>query len=478
MTSLTTNNNNNNNIVNMKYDKLIIEEECMALQAIFGEEKCKIIKMKAPSNTVDNYMPPRVAVDLYDTINNFKLLIQVEFQFPKYYPIEEGVRIRVVNSNNLSKDLVEKTLSLAKILSSEKLGDAMIYDIVMDLQDFLIKEINNNNMNSNNNLTNQHDEHKAEKVRVISDVKNSNYYFSQNQLGSHNNKPTKIIMKRQCTEDIKHFSDEEFISNGFKRMNYGNNNSNNNNNQGTVVVNEYNVWRYDSPEIIIIQNPATPTEIPLDITAKHVEREDLDEWLELFLSQYNISSEINLLHALIEWVKSYLELAVADGEDVETNSNSNNNNCNTRIGYFVPEEYTLEKLPDIEEMESKIGKSIETGRTLHIITWGDKKERKHNITQLGAEVHFNAKPLDGRGGGADLKVNATQDPRIVRNVVQSMMGGVGKMWLERAIDKIEQGDLHCISTFCAQGRHRSVSSALILKAKYYPNATFQHIKMK
>ena len=28
----------------------------------------------------------------------------------------------------------------------------------------------------------------------------------------------------------------------------------------------------DSPEIIIIQNPAT-TEIPLDITAKHVERE-------------------------------------------------------------------------------------------------------------------------------------------------------------------------------------------------------------
>ena len=71
MTSLTTNNNNNNNIVNMKYDKLIIEEECMALQAIFGEEKCKIIKMKSPSNTVDNYMPPRVAVDLYDTINNF-----------------------------------------------------------------------------------------------------------------------------------------------------------------------------------------------------------------------------------------------------------------------------------------------------------------------------------------------------------------------------------------------------------------------
>ena len=49
--------------------------------------------------------------------------------------------------------------------------------------------------------------------------------------------------------------------------------------------------------------------------------------------------------------------------------------------------------------------------------------------------------------------------------MQSMMGGVGKMWLERAIDKIEQGDLHCISTFCAQGRRRSVSSALILKAK-------------
>ena len=64
-------------------------------------------------------------------------------------------------------------------------------------------------------------------------------------------------------------------------------------------------------------------------------KENLDEWFELFLSQYNISSEINLLHALIEWVKSYLELAVADGEDVETNSNSNNNNCNTEL-IFCP----------------------------------------------------------------------------------------------------------------------------------------------
>ena len=80
--------------------------------------------------------------------------------------------------------------------------------------------------------------------------------------------------------------------------------------------------------------------------------------------------------------------------------------------------------------------------------------------------------------GADLKMNATQDPRIVRNVVQSMTSGVGAMWLERAINKIEQSDLHCISTFCAQGRHRSTSSALILKAKYYPNATLEHVKMK
>ena len=275
----------------------------------------------------------------------------------------------------------------------------------------------------------------------------------------------------KSTEDIEHFSNEEFLANGFTCMN---NFDNEKKTQSPGLTDgQYNVWCYKNPEIIIIQNSFKPTDLPLEISAKNVEKEDVDEWLALFLRQYDVSSQTNLLQSLITWIKSYLEMAVANNIDVDLEYVNN-----SRVGRFVPNEYTLENLPSLQEMEKAIGRPIETGRKLHVITWGDKKERKSTITQLGAEAHFNAKPLDGRGGGANLKVNATHDPRIVRNVVQSMTKGVGAMWLERTVNKIEQSNLHCISTFCAQGRHRSVSSALILKAKYYPNATLQHIKMK
>ena len=58
---------NNNNI---KYDKVMIEEECIALQAIFGDDKCKILKKIPFDNTVDCFLPPRVIIDLVDTWND------------------------------------------------------------------------------------------------------------------------------------------------------------------------------------------------------------------------------------------------------------------------------------------------------------------------------------------------------------------------------------------------------------------------
>ena len=97
MTSLVTHNNNNNMTVS-RYDKQLIEEECLALQAIFGQDKCKLIKAdNFPTNTVDTFYPPRVLIDLYDTQQYLNLLMQVEFQFPKYYPAE-AVKMRIVNN--------------------------------------------------------------------------------------------------------------------------------------------------------------------------------------------------------------------------------------------------------------------------------------------------------------------------------------------------------------------------------------------
>ena len=98
--------------------------------------------------------------------------------------------------------------------------------------------------------------------------------------------------------------------------------------------------------------------------------------------------------------------------------------------------------------------------------------------ETGCKRHFNAKPLNGRGGGANLKHNATQEPQIVRNVCSSMQGGEGAEWLRRVIGVIEHHDESVVSVYCSQGRHRSVSAAIILKSRYYPNAEFVPIKMR
>ena len=109
---------------------------------------------------------------------------------------------------------------------------------------------------------------------------------------------------------------------------------------------------------------------PIEISAVGVKQDDIDEWLNLFLMHYTISSSEDLLNSLVNWVKSYLVLGDAS-EDMDSHISTNK-----QPGYFVPEEYTLEKLPSVEALEKQIGRSIETGRKLHIITWGDKRVRK------------------------------------------------------------------------------------------------------
>eukprot|EP00944_MAST-04C_sp_MAST-4C-sp1_P002565 g2565.t1 len=431
-----------------KYDEELIEDECLAIQSIFGSEKCKIVRTTCATNV---YVPPRVQLDLCGILNQDTVIMQVEFNFPKYYPMEEGIHMRVVSSGGISKKIVQKTVNLAAILSSEKVGAPMIYDIVADINAFFDVEMGDASEKKCQSVL------EAGVTRLVFDAKNSGYFFGNNNIDRQ-------LLKRQCTEDINHFSPEHFIGSGFKCINKNSLDS------FSPSQNECSVWRHCNPEIMVIHNPLHT--VPIEISAVGVEQEDIDEWLNLFLMHYTMSSSDLLLNSLVKWIKGYLVLGDANGS-VDANIRARK-----QPGYFVPEEYTLEKLPPVEAMEKLIEHSIETGRKLHIITWGDKKARKCNIAQMGAEAHFNAKPLDGRGGGADLKLNATQDPRIVRNVVQSMTSGVGAMWLERAIKKIEQSDLHCISIFCAQGRHRSTSSALILKAKYYPNATLEHVKMK
>jgi hypothetical protein len=133
----------------------------------------------------------------------------------------------------------------------------------------------------------------------------------------------------------------------------------------------------------------------------------------------------------------------------------------------------LSRLPTAERLGAT------ATRRLRIHTWGDKVVGQLNLErECGCRRHFNAKPLNGRGGGANLKLNATQDSRIVRNVCSSMQEGEGLEWLRRVVRAIEERDEHSVSVFCSQGRHRSVSAALILRARYYPEAEMVHVKMR
>lgn len=149
---------------------------------------------------------------------------------------------------------------------------------------------------------------------------------------------------------------------------------------------------------------------------------------------------------------------------------------------IVPVDDGLRDLVTISDLSAEIGVDLQATRLrlLIIYTWGDANQTQASVQQQAdrPSVHLNAKPLNGRGGGADTTLNATQDPRIVRNVCSSMKGGMGRRWLINSVRQIEAARANCISVFCRHGRHRSVGAALILKAHVYPNAQLRHLKMR
>ena len=134
------------------------------------------------------------------------------------------------------------------------------------------------------------------------------------------------------------------------------------------------------------------------------------------------------------------------------------------------------RMPTVDELVG-VGK-VDTERELTIYTYGDKLKTKAALNQMGCQFHVNAKPLNGRGGGADTKQNALQDERIMRNVASSLCEGIGLVILQQTLAKVELEGLSCISIFCSKGRHRSVSMAELLRMQYYPNARVVHLTIR
>ena len=70
------------------------------------------------------------------------------------------------------------------------------------------------------------------------------------------------------------------------------------------------------------------------------------------------------------------------------------------------------KLPSPEELSAMIwgdgDRQIDPSRQLHIYTWGDHLMKASALKTRGSQWNINAKPLNGRGGGANVHKNALQ----------------------------------------------------------------------
>lgn len=178
----------------------------------------------------------------------------------------------------------------------------------------------------------------------------------------------------------------------------------------------------------------------LSVSVDGIESDDLTDWLELQLLE-----DLDKFGAkLLDWATACRseEPGFAQGaEEVE-------------VGDYV------EYLPTVEH---------NSGRDLTIITWG-KAFRK--VAPPESQANFNACILNGRGGGADLRVDNGLTEQVQKNVASC---GLFPRWLEMCIHKIESEGLSIVSINCTKGRHRSVAAAEILKKVYYPAATMMHI---
>lgn len=237
-------------------------------------------------------------------------------------------------------------------------------------------------------------------------------------------------------------------------------------------------WFHTASSIFVEIDPAIPGGLAITVPwSRYHDRlgpgadhytadDDVAEWLELTLaSDPNAAGSFGT--RFLRWLDDYTHLnsTMADAE-------SGAPRRTPEAGELEAVDVGLSRLPTAAALGAA------EDRELTIYTWGDALSSRAALKQLGSQLDINAKPLNGRGGGANTRYNALQDTRIMRNVVSSMCEGTGALLLKRAVAAIETDSLHTISVFCTKGRHRSVSVAEALRARYYPKAEVKHLTIK
>ena len=110
-------------------------------------------------------------------------------------------------------------------------------------------------------------------------------------------------------------------------------------------------------------------------------------------------------------------------------------------------------------------------RDLVIYTWGDQMQKK--APEL-SEKNFNAKCLNCRGGGIDLRTMNGTWPELQAKVQTS---SAFAYFRRRFIEAIEKRDLKAVSVNCSKGRHRCASFAEVMRLDY-PKLVVEHLSIK
>jgi len=110
-------------------------------------------------------------------------------------------------------------------------------------------------------------------------------------------------------------------------------------------------------------------------------------------------------------------------------------------------------------------------RALTILTWAkaahkhkpDRSQKNYSVEMISIrDQGLNLKRLTGRG--QDIQNRILAEPKFVRVMKQ-------------IVREVEENDYTVISVCCAQGRHRSVAIAELLRKLYYPSAEINHLDL-
>jgi hypothetical protein len=174
----------------------------------------------------------------------------------------------------------------------------------------------------------------------------------------------------------------------------------------------------------------------------------------------SLSEQKNLISYAIEWI--------TEARIVQLKLDTADSNCiGNEVDGFLDDDDSEEESA-ISSMDQLPPVAHTKTRKIKVYVWGRKT--KHNPTSF-VQRNFNACVLHGKKKGVDWRQNG-RDSEEVRLAV--MKCRLFPTFMLQMINVIERDDLHVIAINCAKGRHRSATSAYMLKY-YYPDVQIEYM---